>query len=102
MTLICSKPATANVERHNRLAVVRKIDLAKDLAGVPGDVIALTADEMIECQCCGRKVRHVYVMETGHKLGSECAGWLETPVYRMGRKPAKKLAALAASLGIRF
>lgn len=58
-------------------------------------------DGGFDCQCCGRNIRKVHLLSTGHKVGSECAGWLGYPSYRIGRKPAAKLAAFARNLGIR-
>ena len=60
-----------------------------------------TCDDGYPCQCCGRVVKKVHVMANGLNLGSECAAWLATPAYRYGRKPAKKVAALLATCGIR-
>jgi hypothetical protein len=57
-------------------------------------------DELICCDCCGRQIRKVYEMRTGHCLGSECALWLSIPLSRHGRKPSHKLATFARSLGI--
>lgn len=51
------------------------------------------AEEAETCYCCGRSITKVEVLETGDKVGSECAGVIEYPVYRIGRKlTAKQLA----------
>ena len=58
-----------------------------------GKRLAATPEMMRDCQCCGRKIVHVYVLENGTEVGSECQGVISMPVYRIGRKLNRKQAA---------
>jgi hypothetical protein len=84
----------------NHVYILKVVDLRKELAGFPGEGVAVNACETKECQCCGRKIKKLHHMASGHVLGSECAYWLAVPAYRMGRPPGKKLAAFARSVGV--
>ncbi len=38
-----------------------------------GKKIAIPASMQKECQCCGKKIVKITVLNTGHEIGSECA-----------------------------
>lgn len=78
------------------LRVLRTIDLRPADWGTGKRLAATTADTT-DCQVCGKRgLVRVSQMENGMLVGSECAGYLSLPVYRIGRTNAKCDAVLAA------
>jgi hypothetical protein len=57
--------------------------------------IAASITDLIQCECCGRKIANVTVLNNGLLVGSECAGYLTTPIFRHGRKNKKADTYLA-------
>ena len=51
--------------------------------------IAATEGNLIECECCGRKIAKVTVLSNGGKVGSECATYLTRPDMRQTDEQAK-------------
>jgi hypothetical protein len=43
---------------------------------------AATIGELIECECCGRKISRVNKLNNGARVGSECALYLTRPEWR--------------------
>ena len=80
------------------LRVVRHYDV-RPVDGAGRRVPAEAAD-LRTCQCCGRRIARVAVMENGAEVGAECETLLEWPVYRFGRKPSRKMAAFMAAAGV--
>lgn len=67
--------------------------------------VAATIGDLIECECCGRKIARVTVLSNGAKVGSECATYLTRPDLRktedeiqfyLGRRNKKADAYLLA------
>lgn len=44
--------------------------------------IAATVGDLIECECCSRKISRVSVLSNGLRVGSECATYLTRPDLR--------------------
>ena len=51
--------------------------------------IAATVGDLIECECCGRKISKVTVLTNGLRVGSECATYLTRPDLRETPERAK-------------
>ena len=47
--------------------------------------IAAAETDLIECECCGRKISRVSVLTSGLQVGSECATYLTRPDLRTER-----------------
>lgn len=76
---------------RTKLNTVREYDIRpRDFQS--GKRLAVVPEMMHECGCCGRKIVHVYVLENGVEVGSECQGVISIPVYRIGRKLNTKQA----------
>jgi hypothetical protein len=58
------------------LRTVRVIDLTRD--PMTGEKIALSPSELVPCVCCGKGCGKLHELNTGHRVGSECASLLET------------------------
>lgn len=50
---------------------------------------AATTEELIECECCGRKIANVTILSNGIKVGSECAAYLTRPDWRTDERTIK-------------
>ena len=44
--------------------------------------IAATIGDLIECECCGKKIARVNKLSNGGRVGSECATYLTRPDLR--------------------
>ena len=77
-------------------SVVRSLDL-RPVDFASGKRLAISTEEMAECECCGRRIVRVDVLRNGLRVGSECSGYLSQPVYRMGRRNRKADALLVAA-----
>lgn len=53
-----------------KLWVVNTIDLSK--VGRSGEKVAPTIGEMDRCDCCGRMIKKINILNNGAKVGSEC------------------------------
>lgn len=67
--------------------------------------IAAADTDLIECECCGRRIARVTVLSNGARVGSECSTYLTRPDLRttpeqvkfiFGRPSKKAEAYLAA------
>lgn len=59
---------------------------------------AATIGDLIECDCCGRKITNVAVMANGDRVGTECSTLIERPDLRSMYRQSKRVAAHLARL----
>ena len=72
------------------------------LGGNTDEHIAVTADEMAQCQCCGRKIRKIDILSNGLQVGSECSTYLTRPDIRWTfSRPNRKADRILAEGGWR-
>lgn len=83
----------------NTSPLVLRVLRVRDLRPVDADGrrLAATAAELRPCECCGRLVARISELEGGYSVGSECAGYLSSTLYRLGRVNRKAEALLAAA-----
>lgn len=77
-------PLVTDTAAPTKLNVVRSYKIGRN----DDEGIAATENDLIECRCCGRKIRNVTVLSNGLLVGSECEVYLTRPDLRSDDKKA--------------